>query len=307
MLGCYVVFSNFDKDTPKSASTASSSYCNYFMPVLKFHGISENDRTLDIVKQMFQKMGYRIQTHDQMNWDIMWAHTYPFYSLAQEMAHLKPTQKVNHFPGSGFITQKSNLAALGINHIPKSFLLPNGKTDFVRYVEKNPTKFWILKSSAHRGMKLMNGTENLDAEGSFVQEFIRNPLLINRKKFDVGVYVMLTSVDPLRVYVYSGDILLRFCKQNYFPFNVHLPESYIVGDDYLPVWEVPDLKFYYSELNYTAKESLNEYLQSKVGLRVERHHHLQSVCLQDAVLVDQTDEKSGWSVLPVYFVQLRIA
>ncbi|GBM93649.1 hypothetical protein AVEN_210273-1 [Araneus ventricosus] len=26
----------------------------------------------------------------------------------------------------------------------------------------------------------------------------------------------------------------------------------------------------------------------KVGLRDERHHHLQSVCLQDVVLVDQT-------------------
>ncbi|GBL77081.1 hypothetical protein AVEN_12726-1 [Araneus ventricosus] len=42
-----------------------------------------------------------------------------------------------------------------------------------------------------------------------------------------------------------------------------------------------------------------------VGLRVERRHHLQSVCLQDVVLVDQTDEKSvyknnntvSWSVL----------
>ncbi|GBM47066.1 hypothetical protein AVEN_179792-1 [Araneus ventricosus] len=28
----------------------------------------------------------------------------------------------------------------------------------------------------------------------------------------------------------------------------------------------------------------------KIGLRVERRHHLQSACLQDAVLVDQTDE-----------------
>ncbi|GBN88374.1 hypothetical protein AVEN_112599-1, partial [Araneus ventricosus] len=26
------------------------------------------------------------------------------------------------------------------------------------------------------------------------------------------------------------------------------------------------------------------------GLRVERRHHLQSVCLQDVILVDQTDE-----------------
>ncbi|GBM07963.1 hypothetical protein AVEN_232398-1 [Araneus ventricosus] len=34
-----------------------------------------------------------------------------------------------------------------------------------------------------------------------------------------------------------------------------------------------------------------------VGLPAERCHHLQSVCLQDVVSVDETDEKSGWSVL----------
>ncbi|GBM94083.1 hypothetical protein AVEN_135185-1 [Araneus ventricosus] len=38
-------------------------------------------------------------------------------------------------------------------------------------------------------------------------------------------------------------------------------------------------------------------VSSTVGLRVERRHHLQSVCLSDVVLVDQTDEKSGLSVL----------
>ncbi|GBN88926.1 hypothetical protein AVEN_121283-1 [Araneus ventricosus] len=37
-------------------------------------------------------------------------------------------------------------------------------------------------------------------------------------------------------------------------------------------------------------------VSSTVGPRVERCHHLQSVCLKDA-LVDQTDEKSSWSVL----------
>ncbi|GBN78872.1 hypothetical protein AVEN_208222-1 [Araneus ventricosus] len=43
-------------------------------------------------------------------------------------------------------------------------------------------------------------------------------------------------------------------------------------------------------------------VSSTVGLRVERRYHLQSVCHQAVVLEDQTDEKSGWSVLqhPLY-------
>ncbi|GBN06501.1 hypothetical protein AVEN_113831-1 [Araneus ventricosus] len=46
-----------------------------------------------------------------------------------------------------------------------------------------------------------------------------------------------------------------------------------------------------------------------IGLRVECRRHLQSVCLQDVVSVDQTDEKSGWSVLqhPPYSPDLALS
>ncbi|GBO11622.1 hypothetical protein AVEN_238229-1 [Araneus ventricosus] len=40
-------------------------------------------------------------------------------------------------------------------------------------------------------------------------------------------------------------------------------------------------------------------VSSTEGLPVERRHHLQNACLQDVVLVNQTDEKSGWSVLRI--------
>jgi tubulin monoglycylase TTLL15 len=32
-------------------------------------------------------------------------------------------------------------------------------------------------------------------------------------KFDIGIYTMITSIDPLRIYIYNGDALLRFCPQ----------------------------------------------------------------------------------------------
>ncbi|GBO10849.1 hypothetical protein AVEN_146744-1 [Araneus ventricosus] len=52
-----------------------------------------------------------------------------------------------------------------------------------------------------------------------------------------------------------------------------------------------------SAAQFQLHKILSVAVSSIVGLRVERRHHLQSVCLQDVVLVDQTDEKSGWSVL----------
>lgn len=48
------------------------------------------------------------------------------------------------------------------------------------------------------------------ATNTFIQEYIDNPLLIDGYKFDIGVYTIITSIDPLRVYMYNGDILFRY-------------------------------------------------------------------------------------------------
>lgn len=50
----------------------------------------------------------------------------------------------------------------------------------------------------------------------------------------------LTSVNPLRVYLYDSEALLRFCAQDYLPFNASHLDSYVVGDNYAPIWEVSE-------------------------------------------------------------------
>lgn len=74
----------------------------------------------------------------------------------------------------------------------------------------NPSKMFVQKSNDHRGIQIKNLDDiELDRPGSFVQEFVANPLLIDGYKFDIGVYTTVTSFDPLRVYIYNGDALLR--------------------------------------------------------------------------------------------------
>jgi hypothetical protein len=47
-----------------------------------------------------------------------------------------------------------------------------------------------------------------------VSEYIANPLLLNGYKFDLRIYVCLTSINPLRIYIYEEG-LARFATSKY--------------------------------------------------------------------------------------------
>ena len=70
-------------------------------------------------------------------------------------------------------------------------------------------------SSRGRGIKLITSISQVPRSNKMlVQQYIHNPLLVDGYKCDIRVYVVVTSWEPLRVYIHE-DGLVRFATQKY--------------------------------------------------------------------------------------------
>ena len=83
---------------------------------------------------------------------------------------------------------------------------------------KPQSSLWIMKPKASSQGKGITVISNFDevprGQPVVVQQYIADPLLINGFKFDLRIYVAVTCVNPLRVYVYDEG-LARFASEVY--------------------------------------------------------------------------------------------
>lgn len=194
-----------------------------------------------IVKQVtLENFLWKSVTND--DWDIVWS---DFYISEDYIRTLSPHQKVNHFPGSYLLCKKNFLASHLIkmwqilpkdyDFFPRTWILPFSYKNLQEYAESfNYKKVFIAKPEAScqgRGIfltrkvfKSLNERENY-----VVQEYIENPYLIDGLKFDLRLYVLIKSVEPLKVFLYQ-DGLARFAtdpfkkpkKKNFLNLFMHL-------------------------------------------------------------------------------------
>lgn len=99
-------------------------------------------------------------------------------------------------------------------------MLPEEYEEFEN-IKQLPTmreKMFILKPSASscgRGIRVVQGTTKIsNREETIVSTYIDNPLVIKNKKFDMRMYVVVTSYHPLRIYLYEEG-LARFATEDY--------------------------------------------------------------------------------------------
>lgn len=165
---------------------------------------------------------------EQADWIIFWQrHGKP--PTGDFVKNLKPYQIICWHPGSMKLTNKSNLALIltsmqerypeEYDIHPKTWLLPHQYRAFKEYTERNPGKFYIQKeeaSSCGKGIFLVDraGEEQERAKGSIVQEYLEKPLLIEKRKFDIRLYVFISKIEPLKVHVFTEG-LVRFASKDY--------------------------------------------------------------------------------------------
>lgn len=75
----------------------------------------------------------------------------------------------------------------------------------------------IVKPNAKsqgKGIFLTRDMEEIREKECVVQEYCRNPLLIENLKFDLRIYVLVVGCDPLRAYIHE-DGIVRLATEPY--------------------------------------------------------------------------------------------
>lgn len=115
--------------------------------------------------------------------------------------------------------------------MPMSFLLPEDRVELRQDVTKHKGRRYIVKPAASacgRGIRITSNPSVFTcAQECVVQRYIQKPMTIDGFKFDLRIYVGVTSYDPLRVYIYE-DGLVRFATKAYTSGKV--PANNAFGD-----------------------------------------------------------------------------
>ncbi|KAM5129645.1 tubulin polyglutamylase TTLL5 isoform 2-T2 [Mantella aurantiaca] len=215
------------------------------VPVLIFHpeAVLTKEPSLRTVGERYRLTFKMVRTDSRLVRNILSAHGFQEvnansndFNLMWTGSHIKPHllrnlasfQRVNHFPRSYELTRKDRLyknvqrmqqihTLCKFNLLPPTYLLPGEYQDFCTAFSKDRGP-WIVKpvaSSRGRGVYLVNSPSQISLEDNIlVSRYISNPLLIDGFKFDVRLYVLITSYDPLVIYLYEEG-LTRFATVRY--------------------------------------------------------------------------------------------
>eukprot|EP00873_Tetraselmis_striata_P027560 jgi/Tetstr1/447824/TSEL_035153.t2 len=197
-----------------------------------------------ILRDVVYSLGYEVLDEPQADeampdWDLCWMDT---SVTVDRVNRLKGYQRLNHFPGMLEICRKVSLARnlarmarylpVQYNFFPQCWSIPSQLEDFVATLRRRqgqrPMTYIVKPSSGAmgKGIHLVQTEADLiqnEMTDSVAQSYVKNPLLIDGYKFDLRIYVLVRSVDPLEMFIY-GEGLARLATTPYeppLPRNIH--------------------------------------------------------------------------------------
>mmetsp|Transcript_48038 Transcript_48038/g.88471 ORF Transcript_48038/g.88471 Transcript_48038/m.88471 type:complete len:988 (+) Transcript_48038:177-3140(+) len=168
-------------------------------------------------------------SRSRQTWALYWGGV----PKAEALRTFHPFQKTNHFPSSWQIGRKDYLW----QHVrklqrqfpqmpslmPQAYILPGDMRAWEAAREAHPKALWIWKpvnSSCGRGIRVVRSTlepafeKKVSQRAGVVQRYIERPLLLDGYKFDLRLYVVITSYDPLKIYLFNEG-LVRLATEKY--------------------------------------------------------------------------------------------
>jgi hypothetical protein len=106
--------------------------------------------------------------------------------------------------------------------IPETYILPEDIKAYKRYLDTTENAILLAKPSKGRGGQgifFVKRYADLDQESMkdyeyVAQHYIPNPFLIDNKKFDFRMYLMIKGVEDMEAYI-AFEGLCRFCTEEY--------------------------------------------------------------------------------------------
>ncbi len=175
-----------------------------------------------------QKFSLKENFNEDGNWTVAWLY---FTKSPTFWKDLKANKRVNFIRGISDITKKKKLTASikraalkspgDYDFYSQSWILPSQFNNLKLWAQKNMGggRYLIVKPDkglGGQGITMTNKIRDIDPNAdAIVQVYLDQPLLLTGGlKFDMRIYALITSVNPLRIYVHDEGFA-RFCTIPY--------------------------------------------------------------------------------------------
>lgn len=194
--------------------------------------VNEGKILFQVVKLGIEKAGFSLHQEDEKA-VLVW---YDTLKEIDYFSNLHPWQIVNRLPAANYICRKAPLIRLihrmqtiapkFYDFIPESYILPIDQKRFIDEIREHKYKYISKPDNGALGLGIKIYDQTTDPETIptpnrliIAQKYISS-YLIDKTKFDLRVYVLVTSIKPLSIYVYR-DGIARFCSEKADTNNIY--------------------------------------------------------------------------------------